>query len=92
MKNRNGTDVIMKKNGDIHVPILEGDVMEAAPMTLQWPGLLTPLLFQTDKLVGDKHVVLSLQCQIQSFQMGAATTKFLYIVTDIDLYIKRKGK
>ena len=42
--------------------------------------------------MGDKHVVLSLQCQIQSFQMGAATTKFLYIVTDIDLYIKRKGK
>jgi hypothetical protein len=40
MKNRNGTQVIIKKNGDIHVPILEGEMIEAAPMTLQWPGLL----------------------------------------------------
>jgi hypothetical protein len=63
----------MKKNGDIHVPILEGDVIEAAPMTLQWPGLL----------VDDEQVALSLQCQIQSFQMEAATTKFLYIYSYI---------
>jgi hypothetical protein len=55
-------------------------------MTLQWPNLLT------DKLVGDEQVALSLQCQIQSFQMGAATIKFLYIITDSDLYVKRKGK
>jgi hypothetical protein len=40
MKNRNGTQVIIKKNGDIHVPILEREMIEAAPMTLQWPGLL----------------------------------------------------
>jgi hypothetical protein len=68
------------------VPTLGGHVIEAAPMTLQWPSLLT------DKLVGDEQVALSFQCQIQSFQMGAATTKFLYIVTYNDLYIKRKGK
>jgi hypothetical protein len=82
MKNRNGTQVIIKKNGDIHVPILEGEMIEAAPMTLQWPGLL----------VDDEYVALSLQCQIHSFQMGAATTKILYIVTDNDLYIEREGK
>ena len=68
------------------MPTLGGHVIEAAPMTLQWPNLLT------DKLVGDEQVALSLQCQIQSFQMGAATIKFLYIITDSDLYVKRKGK
>jgi len=45
---------------------------------------------QADKLVGGEPVALSILHQ--SFQMGAATTKFMYIVTDSDLYIKRKGK
>jgi len=70
------------------VPTLGGHVIEAAPMT-PWPGL------QTDKLVGDEQVALPLQCQMccpESFQMGAANTKFLYKVTNSYLYIKRKEK
>jgi hypothetical protein len=54
--------VIIKENGNIHVPALGGHVIEAAPMDFQWSGLQTPLLFHTDNPVGDEQVGLPLQC------------------------------
>jgi hypothetical protein len=43
MENRNGTQVIIKKNRDIHVPTPEGQVIDAAQMTLAWSSHPTPL-------------------------------------------------